>query len=87
MPSMMPLMKSAFRLVSIQPGATALHRIPSCPWSTATARVRPCRPAFVAQSAAWAGLALRPSIDPIYTMEPWRSRKCGSAALISRNGA
>ena len=42
-------MKSRFRSVSIQPGATVLQRMPSAPWSTATARVNPCSPAFVAQ--------------------------------------
>ena len=44
----MALTKASFSSVSIQPGATALHRT----WvdsSTATARVSPCRPAFDAE--------------------------------------
>ena len=66
-------MKSSFNLVLIQPGATALHRIPSGPWSTATARVNACSPPFEAQYAGWRGLLPKPSIDPMLMIDPFAS--------------
>ena len=53
-------MKSVLSSVSIQPGATALQRTPSGPWSTATARVSPCSPAFEAQVGGMARVRSEP---------------------------
>ena len=56
--------------VMIQPGAIALQRMPSAPWSTATERVRPCTNAFEAFYNASDGSAARPEIEPMLMIEP-----------------
>ena len=68
------------------PGQTALTRIPSVTWSTASARVSAITAPFDAQYAARLRRPTRPAIDATFTIAPPpRSRMPGIACLQHRN--
>src|SRR3954464_16057735 len=70
-----PVQAAAVIPVSTQPGATALHRTPAGPSSTATMRVSWITAAFVMPYTPIIGAATSPPAEATFTMAP-RSAAC-----------
>ena len=66
--------------VTTEPGFTALQRTPCCPNSTASVRVSALTPPLLVPYAAPYGTPDSADVEEVFTMLPFDSIKCGSAA-------